>query len=410
MTWAKLTTGYRKQDNSNQTNVGFGSKVLSFAHKSTAGGETLLDLTVLTLPTELSSNGFTNPSSSEILEAKLLFYKKNLILFRSVGGALIPFSAYQVVTGTSIRLSVATSVNEIIYGVVLGAQMGGVTAIDGRKIVATGVLAGGQTDINVGDEFKINMYPTTQLGEVELVVDGLTMMRNVGNATASVSGDGNYQEVDAGDGYGTVLRMNQTAVYDRAYVVKSTTMIARRPDGSRDSQLEKVSAALDQVIEDLAYVTGNPTTRYQVLPSQPQLTQFGALVLADDARLKAQADFVVGSSTQVSSGAATHSTIASAIAAASAGSVILLLKGTYTESVTVDKELCFMGQGRGSVVNGTMTFTSAADFCTFERFKVTGNVTFNSGSNGNFFRNIFLASGASVSDSGTANSILVIGE
>ena len=142
--------------------------------------------------------------------------------------------------------------------------------------MATGTLAAGQTDFAVGIPFELNKYPLQQLGAVEVYLDGILQFRNTGNAAASPSADGNYEEVDSGDGRtSNLIRFNQSAAVDREVIVKSNGLLVHAPDDSRDAALQSLAATVDQVVEDLAVATGNPESRYQVMPSQVDLRQFG---------------------------------------------------------------------------------------------------------------------------------------
>ena len=118
----------------------------------------------------------------------------------------------------------------------------------------------------------------------------------------------------------------------------------------------------------------------------------------------------VGSSAQVTAGYAQYTSLQAAITAVAAGGNIFLLNGNITENITIAKEINITGKGRSSLITGTCTLNSGASYCTIMRMKFTGNVVINSGANGNFFREIFLNTGSTVTNSGTANSILVITE
>lgn len=99
---------------------------------------------------------------------------------------------------------------------------------------------------------------------------------------------------------------------------------------------------------------------------------------------------VVGSATDVTNGVATDSTIAAAITAASAGDSILILNSyTGTENITVSKQLNIAGQGKGSFINGTVTFDSSSDKSTFSNVRVAGKVTLDSGADQCFLGNIW---------------------
>lgn len=120
------------------------------------------------------------------------------------------------------------------------------------------------------------------------------------------------------------------------------------------------------------------------------------------------ADWVVGSSAQVAAGLASHTSISSAISDASSDDKILILEGTYTEAVTVNKRLMIEGVGNGSFIDGTLTFTSAADRSLVSRVRVGGNVTFNSGADGIFMRECWLVSFTTTANT-TASSTFVYG-
>lgn len=129
--------------------------------------------------------------------------------------------------------------------------------------------------------------------------------------------------------------------------------------------------------------------------------------LRTQVREEIAATLVVGTASQVTDGVATHSSLSSAITAASAGDMILILKGTHTANVTIDKQLMIQGQGRGTVLSGTVDIDTGVDFCTLKDFKTTGLITVDG--DGNFVKEVFTTGGTPV-DNGTANSIEVIEE
>lgn len=114
-------------------------------------------------------------------------------------------------------------------------------------------------------------------------------------------------------------------------------------------------------------------------------------------------DFVIGSAAQVSSGVATHSTWATAIAAASAGDSIKVLEGTWTENVSIDKQLHIEGNGYGTNLTGSITFTSAADRSYLSLVRTSESITINSGCILTKVESVWLASGKTFVDNGTGN-------
>lgn len=141
------------------------------------------------------------------------------------------------------------------------------------------------------------------------------------------------------------------------------------------------------------------TTTNDVIPS-----------VAYQNRVQALYNAVVGTSGQVNSGAATHTSLQSAINDASTGWSILVLSGTLVENVTVNKQVSIFGQGRASYLNGTMTYTSAGSYSLCKWLKVGNTVTFNVGANCIYFSENWVSTGVAVTDNGTANSKLYIEE
>jgi len=116
-------------------------------------------------------------------------------------------------------------------------------------------------------------------------------------------------------------------------------------------------------------------------------------------------DAVVGSTGQVASGYATHTSLQNAINAVPVGGKILLLT-SVTEAINVNKRCLIEGKGFDTKITGTTTVST--NYGTIKDLYFNGNLTISG--NGNFVRECFIATSASVTDSGTANSKLVIQE
>lgn len=121
-------------------------------------------------------------------------------------------------------------------------------------------------------------------------------------------------------------------------------------------------------------------------------------------------DAIVGTASHFSTGLASHISINAAIADVASGSSILILPGTYTESVVVDKKLVIMGKGHTTNIDGTITFTSSAAFSIVKHVRVADDITLNMGADGIFFREFYLANGKTVTDNGNANSVAYVEE
>jgi hypothetical protein len=127
-------------------------------------------------------------------------------------------------------------------------------------------------------------------------------------------------------------------------------------------------------------------------------------MLADSARIILAADAIVGSAADVTYGRATHSSIQSAINDLVDSSRILILAGTYTENITVNKRIQILGVGYDSFINGTFNITG--DKSITRDIRINGNVTISG--NDNRLEG-FQLQASSVSNTGSDNLYSLIG-
>lgn len=102
-----------------------------------------------------------------------------------------------------------------------------------------------------------------------------------------------------------------------------------------------------------------------------------------------------------------YTTITAAIAATSANDYISVSQGTYTENVTLSSPRTIVGQGRGTVVNGTWTFASGSSDSLVKQLKFGGNVTINSGVTEIQLNDSWVGNGFTVTDNGPINTNLL---
>lgn len=274
----KGSLSLRKKDVTTQKSIGVGFTKVVFAHKAT-GGESSINLNSLSTPSELSSQGFVQPSPSTLTGLNIYFYRRNLTLISSLRGVLMDFLSYTVASNTLIKLSGFTlEPNEIIVGVVDPMPRNELLVVDGEAIAATGELAVGVTDFAVGTPFETNKYPTQQIGAVKVYRNGLLQARCEGNSLAN---DGNYIEVPVSGGLGSLIRF-KTAPVNQAdnIIVTSNGAYFERPSASMMANIEALGGQLDKVVQVLSDVSGQPETYFQANPSQVDLRQFGDRVIA----------------------------------------------------------------------------------------------------------------------------------
>lgn len=278
----KSTLSIKKQDLLGQKLGATGFRKITFAHKASAG-ETGINLSSLTTPTELSSAGFTQPSPTLLAAANLKFFRSNLTLISSVRGVLQDYLSYTVNSSTQINFteSFGTTLDgEIFIGVIDAVPRNDLVGVDSTSILATGTLAAGAVQFNVGSAFKVNANPSTQIGEIAVYIDGMIQFRNSGNAAADPGADGNYQEIDNGSGYGTLIEVNDVdAINDRAVMVVGTGISIIRPNGSLVQELELLAGQIDAMVPTLAALAGVSESTFQSAPTNADLKAFGDRVL-----------------------------------------------------------------------------------------------------------------------------------
>lgn len=269
----------RKQDLENQKIPAVGFVKTAFAHKASAGA-TGFNLASLTIPPEMTANGFSNPPTSQLTGAQLLFYKNNLTLTSSARGLLQQGLSYTIASSSQINFIGFTALaGEIFTGTIDYTAQTGVKVVDARPINATGTLAATTTDFNVGTPFKVAQYSTTQIGGVMVFLDGVLQFRNTNNSSTTL--DGNYYEVDAGGGLGTIIRFNLADPDNtRNVLVVSNGLLSERPDGSMMATIESIQGQVNNMAGYVASATGNSTTTVLgAAPSNVDLKAFGDRVL-----------------------------------------------------------------------------------------------------------------------------------
>ncbi len=277
----KGTNSFKKQDVKEQKSVALGFQKIRFAHKATLG-DTGINLASLVTPTEMSTNGFTNPNASAISRASIQVFRNNLKLVSSLRGLLVDQLSYVVSSNTTITfLGFTAEDGEIFQGWLDEAPTTNLSVVDGKTVVASGILAAGQTDFNIGSPIPLNQNSAQQIGAVMVFADRGLQYRKVGN---TASGDGDYIEVPVAGGLGTLLRFNASGS-DRFITVMSNGVVSERPDGSMMAYIERVQGQVDAMIPTLAAVAGVPTTTFQAAPNDVNLKQFGDTVLAQQTEL-----------------------------------------------------------------------------------------------------------------------------
>lgn len=107
---------------------------------------------------------------------------------------------------------------------------------------------------------------------------------------------------------------------------------------------------------------------------------------------------------------ATYTTITLAIAGVGAGQKIHLLDETYTEAVTVNKQVHLFGMGSKSNIVGAVTFAAGSSNSTAKDFRTTEDITLDATVTGVQILNTYLATTKDIIDNGSDNVYIAIGE
>lgn len=248
----KGATSIKKQEVKESRIPAIGFNKIRFLHKLTAGA-TSISLTSLTAPSISEAPNYSAPNVSQLTAVNLAQFPDNLELVSSSRGRLIRNMAFDIAGASTITLLYPADDGEILEGVIDPVAVTGNTIVDAKPLVASGVLTLGTTDFNVGEPFEVGKFPLTQHGSVLVFLDNQLMYRNTGNQAPGPSVEGDYYEVHAGAGLGTIIRFNTPdLVNDRNVSVISVAALAERPNGSMMAFIENVSGKVDSMIPSLA--------------------------------------------------------------------------------------------------------------------------------------------------------------
>lgn len=269
---------YIKKLDVQESNVpALGFSKIRFKHKASLGDETI-SLTSLTAPTEATALGFVQPNGSILNSINLRQFRDNFVLQSSLRGVMDDYVDYVINSNSSIRLLIAAEEGEIFTGTLDHNPRIGTTLVDATPIVVTGVLEAGETDFNVGT-YEVGKFLDQQVGAVIVMVDGIVQARNTANSSTVL--DGNYYEVSAGAGMGTLIRFNAAdPSNDRNIIVISVGALVERPTESQMALIEALQGQVDAIVPTLAALAGVPETDFQATPNSIDLKAFGDRVLA----------------------------------------------------------------------------------------------------------------------------------
>lgn len=248
----KVNISRKKADITPSKSGYLGSKNINFHHQATLD-DTTIDLTSL--------NGWivgvSNPNPSEM--ANVGSFSSNFILKSST-------REYELVKGYDYTLlgTLITFMNgyealedEQFTGSVLLPTSNAVVS-DSKVVKRAFDLPIGDVLLSIGDTYEVNTNPTQQVGSIMVYRNGKLQLRCVGNV---LTGEGNYIEIDSGNGYGNQIQFKvANGSFIDGVVVEFGVYSAG--DLNLISDMERLAGSVYQLSEDMADVTGNPVEDY----------------------------------------------------------------------------------------------------------------------------------------------------
>lgn len=258
------------------------TKTLIFKH-SASEGDLVIDTTALTAPADALANGFIQDNPSAL---NLLVNKKNLKIHSSRGLWLQMHEDFKVTGVNTIQLigniaSLGGALEGEVFTIyAVPVQSNSIITTDHKKQHQEYLLLDGQTILNLGREFEANRNPLSQIGAIRVWRNGVgPLLRNAGNVAANPLADGNYQEIDAGNGLGTMIEFNVApSGQDDVIVVEFGLEYAG--DLSLVGDIHAIWGSILKLAEDVKDLGPYDITRYLTAnPSEVERRGFGDIVL-----------------------------------------------------------------------------------------------------------------------------------
>ena len=272
---------YRKASvgDSNLPALGFKRFLFAFQNGATpvAAGTAITFASVIgNVPSEMTGNGFSQPTLAEVRNAEFGSFRDNVVVTSNLNGVLQDYITYSITDDQITFLSsYSVDASEII------TISRGQEPVTGNRIVNAKPLrqsgdvdfsgiGSAVVDFSVPEGFRIAPSVVTggvdsrQIGYVQVFVDGVLQFRNAGNgdedATAASAQTGNYREIFI-DAAGTVtsttggvantirFNMGQPFSSTEGVLVISTNLIVDAPNNTSVSdQITAVSNNLNTLI------------------------------------------------------------------------------------------------------------------------------------------------------------------
>jgi hypothetical protein len=262
------------------TNTGF--KVTRALHEASEG-DTLIQLGSLTAPS--TAVNYSAPNPSELTSTNIMAYQDNVRLSSSLRGLLMKNLAWIANGASTIKLLFEAEEAEVFEIIIDHNARTSVQLVDASSQPISGTLAATQSDFNIGVPFEVGKFSAiAQVGVYAIHLDGQLMNRNTGNNPPGPGVTGDYYEVHAGAGLGTLIRFNNVdLINDRAVIAIPVGALVERPNGSQLALIEALQGQIDAIVPHVAATAGVDETDLQATPNNIDLAAFGNRVLQAEA-------------------------------------------------------------------------------------------------------------------------------
>ena len=270
------------------------TKTLVFKHEANVG-ELSINTLSLAAPQEAVLNGFVQPSPSELAGLNLLVNKPNLKMHSSRGIWLQMYEDFVVTGANTIQLIGniealgGAEQDEVFTVYATPVQTNAIITTDHKKMFQEYLLPDGETVLNLGREFEVGRNAQiSQIGAIRVWRNGQgPLLRNVSNAAADENADGNYHEIDVGNGTGIQIEFNTPADgQDDVIVVEFG--IEHAGDLSLVGDIHALYGAILKMADDVKDLGPFPISKYITAnPSEVERRAFGDQVLNHELRVTA---------------------------------------------------------------------------------------------------------------------------
>jgi hypothetical protein len=285
---AKTSISLSKKDLAKSRISPVGYRNVVFYHKATAAQSTI-NLMALTLPSAEMPT-VVQATTEELGSARLIVNKKNLKLTSSMKGDLIQGLDYIVADSTTILLigpyeTIGAEVDEIFVGTIVQAPVSDLVVASSKNVVRSYTLPVGQNLLNLAHEYRVNEYPSENIGIIKIFINGVLAFRNTGNSSTTLDRD--YYEIDSGTSSGSTVYINVAPVGIANEIIVDYGVQAIT-DFNAIGAIESLSGSVKKIADDLAVIAGTTPGDYlNANPSDVERRGFGDQVLDHEVRIDA---------------------------------------------------------------------------------------------------------------------------